>query len=113
MHPDRDAIMATVRAEQIRLGKTPTTADRIALASAKLGRPFYQYEPREHSYLKVRAAAFADWNVAHGRSAGAAVPRDVRERIRTEVAERMFTEERAGRRPARASCRAGSPDASA
>jgi hypothetical protein len=35
-------------------------------------------------YLKQRAAAFADWNAAHGRSTGSAVPKDVRERIRTD-----------------------------
>ncbi len=99
MHPNADAIIAEVTADQMAQGVSRRVARNYGVRLSQLGRPFNQYAADEYGYRYECARAFAAYNEARGRVEYAPVPDEERERIRTEVANRMFTEEH--RRPPR------------
>ncbi|MEO6712999.1 MAG: MobF family relaxase, partial [Mycobacteriales bacterium] len=71
---------------------------REALAASALGRPFPVFEDAS-PYKKAVAREFTAYNMARENNWEAAIPDEVRSRIRTEVGTRMFSEE-FGRAPA-------------
>ena len=88
-HPDAVALEAAAVAE----GADP----RVAAAAGALGRPFHVYEAASVFNTQV-ARAFTDYNRERGLTWNAAIPVEVRARIRTEVGTSMFTEQH-GRGP--------------
>lgn len=93
LHPDADKITAGVVAEHLALGASREQAERAAEHTARLGNPFQVYPVPEGGYRHRVGEAFADWNTGHGQPRHAPVPEQVRQAIRTRVAEAMFTTE--------------------
>ena len=98
IHPDADTITADVIAEQLAQGARREHAERAAARAVRLGNPFRVHTVPEDGYRHRVAEAFGDWNTGHGQPRHAPVPEAVRTRIRTDVAEAMFTAEH-GRTP--------------
>ncbi|WP_267466315.1 MobF family relaxase [Nocardia cyriacigeorgica] len=91
-HPDADDIEAREYDKQLALGAKPADAARAADKASRLGNPFRVYA--EVSELRKRCeTAFREHNSTHGHDPTAAIPDDVRARIRTHVAFEMFTDE--------------------
>ncbi|MFI2589863.1 MobF family relaxase [Rhodococcus erythropolis] len=99
MHPNADAIIAELAAEQIRDGISPRVARLHGAKLAQLGQPFNKYATGEAGFRFEVARAYAAWNTARDRVEYAPIPDDVRQQIRTDVARSMFGEEY-GRPPA-------------
>ena len=81
-HPNADEIGAAM----IAAGHSPAAAER---ASA-LGHPFYIYDQAPPFRVEV-AKRFVEHNASVGARWDAAIPADVRARIRTDVGRQMFT----------------------
>ncbi|MEU4841700.1 MobF family relaxase [Nocardia testacea] len=92
IHPNAAAITEQLRGAGV-------TQQWVIAEHVKLGRPFYRFSLPDRSYRQECAVALDAWNIGHGRPRGSTVPIEVREQIRTEVAQRMFAEE-FGRTPA-------------
>lgn len=99
MHPNADAIIAELAAEQIRDGISPRVARLYGAKLAQLGQPFNKYATGEAGFRFEVARAYAAWNAEHDRVEYAPIPDEVRQQIRTDVAVSMFGEEY-GRPPA-------------
>lgn len=69
-----------------------------AMKATQLGRLFAVYEGHASEFLKTVAERFGDYNRVKAQPWQAAVPADVRARIRTEVANEMFVHKH-GREP--------------
>lgn len=90
-HPDAEAITARVIASEAAKGTSLKTAKEIAERATRLGNPYRTYS--DHNEFRKRCGeAFAEHNFAAGVDAHAAIPDEVRARIRTVVATEMFTE---------------------
>ncbi len=99
MHPNADAIVAQLAAEQMAEGVSPRVARLYGAKMAQLGRPHNRYVVAEAGYRFECARAYAEYNRARGLIEYAKIPPEVREQIRTDVALAMFGEE-FGRTPA-------------
>ncbi|WP_156769784.1 relaxase domain-containing protein, partial [Nocardia sp. 852002-20019_SCH5090214] len=99
MHPNADAIVAQLAAEQMADGVSPRVARLYGAKMAQLGRPHNRYVVDEAGYRFECARAYAEYNRAQGLIEYAKIPPEVREQIRTDVALTMFAEE-FGRPPA-------------
>ncbi|MBF6278079.1 MobF family relaxase [Nocardia nova] len=99
MHPNADAIIAELAAEQIRDGVSPRVARLYGAKMARLGQPFNKYAGAEAGYRYECGRAYAAWNAERGHVEYAPIPEEVRQQIRTDVALSMFGEEY-GRPPA-------------
>ncbi|MET9030449.1 MobF family relaxase [Nocardia sp. NPDC004168] len=84
-HPDAAAITARLKADGV-------TQPWVIRELTRLGRPFYRYRERP-DFRRECAVAVEAWNIEQGNPRDAKVPEEVLERIRTEVALRMFTAE--------------------
>ena len=98
MHPNAEKIIAETTAEQMAQGVSRRVARNMGVRLAQLGRPFSKFAADEYSYRYECGRAFAAYNAALGLDENAAIPDEERDRIRTEVALRMFEEEY-GREP--------------
>jgi DNA primase catalytic core len=96
-HPDAERIEAEMRTA----GHPP----QEILAATRLGTPFRIYEAA-NAFRTRTAQDFAAWNAARGLPRDWPVPAPERARIRTEIAEALFTEQY-GRAPRDARERAG------
>ncbi|WP_051025371.1 MobF family relaxase [Nocardia aobensis] len=90
-HPDADAITARVIASETAKGTSLKAAKEIAERATRLGSPYRTYSG-DNEFRKRCGKAFAEHNIAAGVDARAAIPDEVRARIRTDVATEMFTE---------------------
>ncbi|NKY86548.1 MobF family relaxase [Nocardia veterana] len=90
-HPDADAITARVIASETAKGTSLKAAKENAERATRLGSPYRTYSG-DNEFRKRCGKAFAEHNIAAGVDARAAIPDDVRARIRTDVATEMFTE---------------------
>ncbi|MBF6302249.1 relaxase domain-containing protein [Nocardia amamiensis] len=84
-HPDAAAITARLKADGV-------TQPWVIRELTRLGRPFYRYRERP-DFRRECAVAIEAWNIEQGNPRDEKVPEEVLERIRTEVALRMFTAE--------------------
>ncbi|MGY5210092.1 MobF family relaxase [Nocardia gipuzkoensis] len=84
-HPDAAAITARLKADGV-------TQPWVIRELTRLGRPFYRYRERP-DFRRECAVAVEAWNIEQGNPPDAEVLEEVLERIRTEVALRMFTAE--------------------
>lgn len=91
-HPDTDAITARVIASETAKGSSLKAATEIAERATRLGNPYRTYFG-DNEFRKRCGKAFAEHNIAAGVDARAAIPDEVRARIRTDVATEMFTEQ--------------------
>ncbi|WP_067470315.1 MobF family relaxase [Nocardia amamiensis] len=82
LHPDAAAITARLKAGGV-------TQPWVIRELTRLGRPFYRYRERP-DFRSECAVAVEAWNIEQGNPRDAKVPERVLERIRTEVALRMF-----------------------
>lgn len=98
LHPNAEAMIAAEIEARMAEGISYRAAKAHALVLAQLGRPFTRYARDEYSFRLECRRAFEAHNLAAGRVDCAPIPEQQREQIRTEVAERMFTEE-LGRAP--------------
>ncbi|WP_280377019.1 MobF family relaxase [Nocardia wallacei] len=96
-HPNADVIEARVIDAEIAAGAKRKDAARAAEKATRLGNPYRVYSG-DNEFRDRCADAFAMHNIAHGFDEYAAIPDDVRARIRTDVATGMFRE-RYGRDP--------------
>ncbi|WP_290047842.1 MobF family relaxase [Nocardia nova] len=90
-HPDADAITARVIASETAKGTSLKAAKEIAERATRLGNPYRTYSG-DNEFRKRCGKAFTEHNIAAGADARAAIPDEVRARIRTDVATEMFTE---------------------
>ncbi|WP_063065713.1 MobF family relaxase [Nocardia violaceofusca] len=90
-HPDTDAITARIIASETANGTSLKAASEIAARATRLGNPYRTYSD-DNEFRKRCGKAFAEHNLAAGVDARAAIPDEVRARIRTDVATEMFTE---------------------
>ncbi|MDE1672670.1 MobF family relaxase [Nocardia gipuzkoensis] len=107
-HPNADAIEAAKVAELVEVyfqryrrrgmnsrSAAKQAADRAAeeaLKYSRLGCPFKVFK-QASEFRQAVATAFSDYNVARGLKWNTPLPDEVRSRIRTDVALRMFTAE--------------------
>ncbi|MBF6331880.1 MobF family relaxase [Nocardia transvalensis] len=91
-HPDADAIQAQVVDVEMAKGAKRKDAERAAEEATRLGNPYRVYSA-DNAFRRRCADAFSAHNIAQGLDRFAAVPDDIRARIRTEVATRMFLEQ--------------------
>ncbi|WP_433527737.1 MobF family relaxase (plasmid) [Nocardia pseudovaccinii] len=94
MHPNADAMIAAEIAEKMSEGISRRTARAHAVRLARLGQPFGRHVADEYSFRYEVAHAYADHNTELGRVSYAPIPAEDRARITTEVADRMYAEER-------------------
>jgi len=79
---------------QQRLAALPPDAEAKDFANAtNLGNPFPVYSPDVSPFRLEVAKRFADYNTSLGNPSAAAVPREERGRIRTQVAQEFFRAE--------------------
>ncbi|MFI7194443.1 MobF family relaxase [Nocardia nova] len=90
-HPDAEVIATRVIASEAAKGISLKAAKEIAERATQLGNPYRTYSG-DNEFRKRCGEAFAEHNIAAGVDARAAIPDEVRARIRTEVATEMFTE---------------------
>ncbi|WP_063014129.1 MobF family relaxase [Nocardia kruczakiae] len=90
-HPDAEAIAARIIATQIASGATAEEAKATAERATRLGNPYRTFSG-ENEFRKRCAEAFAAHNIDAGVDPRAAIPDEVRARLRTEVATAMFAE---------------------
>ncbi|MCX4099261.1 MobF family relaxase [Nocardia sp. alder85J] len=93
MHPNAEAIIAAHTTDGLAQGWSRRVARDYGVRMAKLGTAFGKYTTDEYGYRYEVARAFAAWNRDHDHLEAAPIPDADRERIRTEVAVRMFTEQ--------------------
>ncbi|MFF0547254.1 MobF family relaxase [Nocardia thailandica] len=98
LHPNADQIIDAEMTRQLELGAKFKDAYRHAYKQAQLGRPYSQFSARQGSYRQECAKAIAEWNRVAGLPRQTAVEAATRQRIRTEVAQRMFLDD-VGREP--------------
>ncbi|WP_280369358.1 MobF family relaxase [Nocardia wallacei] len=91
-HPNADQIQARVIDTEIAAGAKHKHAVRAADQATRLGNPYRTYSS-DNEFRNRCADAFALHNIAHGSDEYAAIPDDVRARIRSEVAAGMFGEQ--------------------
>lgn len=91
-HPDSDAIHARVLDAEICKGAKVKDARRAAERATRLGDPYRVYHG-SNVFRQRCAAAFTMHNLARGAQRRAAIPDEVRARIRTRVAAGMFAEQ--------------------
>ncbi|MEV6340968.1 MobF family relaxase [Nocardia vinacea] len=94
MHPNADAMIAAEIAEKMSESISRRTARAHAVRLARLGQPFGKHVADEYSFRYEVARAYADHNTEQGRVSYAPIEAEERARITTEVADRMFAEER-------------------
>jgi len=97
IHPDAEVLAE----ESIAAGHTAQVAQGAARLGAKF--PVFEIDPAWHDELAARYRAY---NAEHGLQPGDVVPPDVREQVRTDVANRLF-EQQHGRAPASSAERSG------
>ncbi|RDI45322.1 MobF family relaxase [Nocardia mexicana] len=90
-HPNADVIQAQVIDAEMAAGQKRRDAVRIAEAATRLGNPYRVYSG-DNEFRNRCGKAFATHNTEHGIDPHAAIPDEVRARIRTEVAAGMFRE---------------------
>lgn len=90
-HPEADLIQDRIIDAEISKGAKPKDAQRAADRATRLGNLYRVYD-HHNEFRSHCAEAFAEHNVAHGVHRSTAIPDDIRARIRTRVATRMFTE---------------------
>ncbi|PPJ22985.1 hypothetical protein C5E45_15170 [Nocardia nova] len=90
-HPDAEVIAAHIIASETAKGTALKTAKAMAERATRLGNPYRTYSG-ENEFRKRCGEAFSEHNIAAGVGARAAIPDEVRARIRTDVATEMFTE---------------------
>ncbi|MBF6370294.1 relaxase domain-containing protein [Nocardia puris] len=92
VHPNAERVEEDHFDAQIGAGAKPKDARRDAQRAAELGSRFRVY-PDVTDYRKRCGQAFAAHNIAHGAAADTDISDDTAARIRTEVAQQMFTEQ--------------------
>ncbi len=97
IHPDAEVLAE----ESIAAGHTAQVAQGAARLGAKF--PVFEIDPAWHDELAARYRAY---NAEHGLQPGDVVPPDIREQVRTDVANRLF-EQQHGRAPASSAERSG------
>ncbi|MGW0052597.1 MobF family relaxase [Nocardia nova] len=90
-HPETDTITAHIIASETSKGISLKAAKEAAERATRLGNPYRTYSGG-NEFRKRCGEAFAEHNIATGADARAAIPDEVRARIRTDIATEMFTE---------------------
>lgn len=92
MHPNAEQVRERVKAQHLNAGIRPAEAARRAEKATKLGNRYAVYATVS-DYRRAKGQAYRDYNTDAGACVTAHIPDDVRARIRTEVAQAMFTTE--------------------
>ncbi|MBF6173607.1 MobF family relaxase [Nocardia blacklockiae] len=88
-HPNAEVIQARVVDAEIAAGAKRKDAVRAAEKATRLGNPYRVYAG-DNEFRNRCADAFVAHNIEHGSDEYAAIPDDIRARIRTEIATEMF-----------------------
>ena len=96
-HPNAEQVRERVTAHHRAAGMGAAEAAKEGEKAARLGNRYPKYTSTS-GYRAANAQAYRDHNAKVGACATAHIPEQIRARIRTEVAQRMFTAEH-GRAP--------------